>query len=81
VAEPHEGPGGRPRINVAATSGMDSAAEPLSMPDDDEPLPRKRGGVPEGGANSLAQRDASGEVTETDLKPGERRRGGEDVRE
>lgn len=48
------------------------------MPDtEDEPLPRRQGGIPEGGASSLSQRDASAEVSEKDLKPGERRRAGE----
>jgi len=34
----------------------------------------------EGETSSLAQRDASGETDERDLKPGERRRGGQDVK-
>ena len=33
----------------------------------------------EGGASTLSQRDASSEVSERDLKPGERRRGGQDA--
>jgi len=50
---------------------------PFLMPDADEEPPRRHGGPPEGGSSTLAQRDASGEVEEKDLKPGERRRGGE----
>jgi hypothetical protein len=51
------------------------------MPDDEDegPTPRRQGGMPEGGSSTLAQRDASSEVRETDLKPGERRRGGQDA--
>ncbi|MEA3202139.1 MAG: hypothetical protein QOE90_3567 [Thermoplasmata archaeon] len=35
--------------------------------------------IEEGGASTLSQRDASGEVSEKDLKTGERRRGGQDA--
>ena len=47
--------------------------------DDDEPIPRNQDGMPESGASTLAQRDASGEVDEGDLKVGERRRGGQRI--
>ena len=61
-----------PAIGVGARCPLAPTRRSARMKDNKE-APR------EGGSSSLAQRDASAETSERDLKPGQRRKGGQDV--